>query len=72
MTKRLVRRLGYRVQQVREDAGLSRERVAERAGLHPNTVGLIERGELNPSFLVLIALARGLGTSAADLIEPFS
>ena len=70
MAKRLVKRLGYRVQELRENAGLSRERLAERTGLHANTIGLIERGESNPSFLVLVALAKGLGITAADLIRP--
>lgn len=68
--QRLLRQLGHRVRTAREAAGYSREVLAERADIHTNTIGMIERGEINPSFLVLVAVARGLGMSTAELMRP--
>ena len=36
---------GARLRQLREAAGLSQEELARRAGLTPNAVGTLERGE---------------------------
>lgn len=36
---------------------------------HENHVRRIERGEANPSFLVLLRIARALGVRPCDLIE---
>lgn len=59
--------LGQTVRRLRRQADLTQEELAERAGLSANYVGEIERGECNPSVLVMFALARGLGVHPADL-----
>ncbi len=43
---------------------LVQEALAQRAGVHPNVVGRIERGEINPSLTTIAALGRGLGRAA--------
>ena len=48
--------------------GLSQEELAERAELHRNAIGLIERGERSPSIESLYAIARGLGVPASTLL----
>lgn len=53
----------------REEAGLSQEALAGRAGLHRNYVGLLERGERTPSIEVVRRLASGLGTTMTSLIQ---
>lgn len=58
--------IGRELRKHRKARGLSQEALADMAGLHTNHVGMIERGERNPTALVLIALARALGVSAAD------
>ena len=56
----------------RKEAGLSQEALADRARLHPNYIGDLERGERNPTVMTLLALAEGLKCSPSDLLrEPF-
>ena len=39
--------VGKRLRSYRTAQGLSQEKLAERAGLHPTYIGLVERGEKN-------------------------
>jgi transcriptional regulator with XRE-family HTH domain len=57
------------VQRHREAKGLSRQGLAERAGLHQTAVGLIERGLRTPNVDTLDALAKALQTDAWRLIQ---
>jgi transcriptional regulator with XRE-family HTH domain len=52
----------------REDAGLSQEALAAKAGLHRNYIGLLERGQRVPSILVVQQIATALGTTMAEFI----
>lgn len=61
-------RLGKRVRELRLAAGLSQEAAAFDAGIHVNHLSSIERGEANPSFLVLHSIARVLGVKLAELM----
>ena len=51
---------GRRVRRVRTAAGVTRELAAERAGITPNYLGQIERGEKWPTFEVIEGLARAV------------
>jgi transcriptional regulator with XRE-family HTH domain len=53
----------------REKANLSQEALADRAGLHRNYIGLLERGLRTPSIDVLRKLAMGLETSMVSLVR---
>ncbi len=57
----LLRALGSRVRQRREELGFSRQVLADRAGVHLNYVGGIERGERNVAIINLARLGRALG-----------
>ena len=59
--------LGQTVRRLRREADLTQEELAARAGISANYVGEIERGECNPSVLVMFAVARGLGVEPAAL-----
>lgn len=61
-------RFGQAVRRRREAAGLSQEEVAEKTGLSRNYVGMVERGETNPTLLVLHALAEALGTTMTAMV----
>ena len=50
-------RFGAVLRRRREAAGVSQEALAAEAGLHPNYVGLLERGKQVPSILVVERLA---------------
>ncbi len=61
--------LGRAVREVRARFVLSQERVGQAAGLHRNYVGAIERGEINPTFKVLLKLSTGLTVPLSDVIR---
>ena len=62
------RKLGARVQRLRQDQGLSQEEFADRAGLHRTYVSGVERGIRNPTVTVLGKLAAGLGVTLPELV----
>lgn len=65
------RALGRAVREVRARRGLSQEALGERAGLHRNYVGAIERGILNPTFATLLKLQTGLGLPLSEVVEVY-
>jgi len=60
-------RLGVRIRQLREDRGLSVERLAELAGLSVRGVLYLEHGRRNPRATTLLAIAAALGVEIGDL-----
>jgi transcriptional regulator with XRE-family HTH domain len=62
-------RLGRAVRELRARRGLSQEELGYRSGLHRNYVGAIERGEINPTFRVLLKLERGLQLPLSEIID---
>ena len=61
-------RLGSKVRELRQSAGLSQEGLAERAGLHYTYVGGIERGERNPSLKSIEKIANALNVDIGELL----
>lgn len=59
--------LGEAVRQLRLEAGMSQEQLAESAGTDLTQVGGVERGVRNPSYTTLLRLAAALGTSVGTL-----
>jgi transcriptional regulator with XRE-family HTH domain len=60
--------LGRAVREARARRDLSQERLGVGSGLHRNYIGAIERGEINPTFKVLIKLADGLALPLSELL----
>jgi transcriptional regulator with XRE-family HTH domain len=54
---------------LREGRGYSQEQLAERAGLHRNYVGGVERGERNIALENIVKLARALSVRTQDLFD---
>lgn len=52
--------IGEAVLKFRDKTGLSQEALAERANIHPNYVGRIERGECAPTVEILVRIAKAL------------
>lgn len=63
--------LGRTVRFLRAKAGWSQEELGFRARLHRNYVGAIERGEINPTFAVLLRLTGGLGMPLSAILQEF-
>lgn len=63
----LLRALGKRVRELRKERGYSQEKLAEHAGIHENHVRRIEGGTANPSYLVVVKIAKALRVSPAEL-----
>lgn len=61
---------GRAVRSRRIALGLSQEELADRAGLHRNYIGGIERGERNVGIRAVYALAVGLGCGPSELFNP--
>ena len=73
MTPRSVKsRFGSRLRQFREERGYSQEELAERAGLHRNYVGGVERGERNVALENIVKLTKALSVKPGDLFVDFS
>lgn len=60
---------GKRVRELRTELGLSQEELAERANLHRNYIGGIERGERNVGLINIVGLARALQVRPMKLLE---
>jgi len=60
---------GQLMRQYRKAAGLSQEVLADRAEIHRTYIGGIERGERNPTLLMIYRLADALGIPPAKLLE---
>jgi ribosome-binding protein aMBF1 (putative translation factor) len=63
------RALGRVIRYARARRELSQEELGQLALLHRNYVGAIERGEINPTFRVLLKVARGLDLPLSELIR---
>ena len=61
--------LGAEIRRRRKRSGLTQERVAERAELHPNYFGRVERGEERVSLEALRRIARAVGVRLRDLVR---
>lgn len=59
---------GNLVRLERTRRSLSQEQLAERADLHRNAIGLIERAERSPNIETVYAIAKGLKISASSLL----
>jgi transcriptional regulator with XRE-family HTH domain len=53
----------------REAKGLTQERLAQKAGVARQYVGMIERGERTPTFDVGYGLAKALGVTLSALVR---
>ncbi len=53
---------------IRLGLGLSQEQLADKADLHRNHIGMIERGERSPTLRALEGIAIGLGIKLSELM----
>jgi transcriptional regulator with XRE-family HTH domain len=60
--------VGERIRRQRHEHGWTQVELAGRAGLSPNYVARLERGELGPSLFVAFRLAEALETQIESLV----
>jgi transcriptional regulator with XRE-family HTH domain len=60
--------LGEAIRRARKNAGLTQERLAERAELHPNYIGEVERAEKTISVDALVRIAHAVKVPTAHLL----
>lgn len=58
----------HNLRRLRVEAGLSQERLAEKAELHTNYVGSVERGERNISIDNMQKIADALGVDVREML----
>jgi transcriptional regulator with XRE-family HTH domain len=61
--------LGTAIRELRKKKGASQEILANEAGITPNMLSLIERGEGNPSWVTLRGIAAALGVPVSELVK---
>ncbi|TAM01104.1 MAG: XRE family transcriptional regulator [Paraburkholderia sp.] len=59
---------GSNVRRIRHAKGLTQEKLAEAADLHPNYISSVERGERNISIGNIERIAKALGVTMAELV----
>lgn len=62
-------KFGETVRALRTERGLSQEGLAERAHLHRNYIGGVERGERNVGLENIVKLAGALSVKTKDLFD---
>lgn len=58
-----------RIEQLRLDAGLSRQQLADLVDVHYQTIGYIERGEYSPSLALALRISAALGKSVDSVFS---
>ncbi len=69
MKRKELAKLGEALRAKRESKGMTQMDLAEKANVNRNYIGMLERGERNPSYLTLLKIAEGLNTKLYNLFK---
>lgn len=69
MEESILKKFGKRVRELRTERSLTQQQLADISGLHKNYIGMVERGERNPSLLNIDVLAKSLEMDISDLMR---
>ena len=69
MEEEVVILFGKKVRELRTEQKLSQTALAEKSGLHANYIGMVERGERNPSLINIDKLAQALNVTLPELFS---
>lgn len=64
----VLEKFGKKMQKTRQATGVTQEELAARLGLHRTYIGLIGRGERNPTIQTLYKIAKALKVQASNLL----
>lgn len=62
--------LGFLIRKYRIRLKMTQLELSKESGLDRNYIGMLERGERNPSFLTLTKISNGLNISLSQLFAP--
>ena len=68
--RNILEKFGERLQRVRKEQGISQEQLAAKLSMHRTYIGMIERGERNPTIRTLYKVAKALKVDSSKLL-PF-
>ena len=60
--------VGEKIRSYRKRAELTQEQLAEKADLHHNFIGEVERGNMEMSLTSMLKIAKALGVRVRDLV----
>jgi transcriptional regulator with XRE-family HTH domain len=69
MENEVLIQFGKRVKELRLNLKLTQDQFAQKTGLHKNYIGMVERGERNPSLINIQVIANGLNITISDLMK---
>ncbi len=69
MEESILIKFGKRVRELRAERNLTQQQLADISGLHKNYIGMVERGERNPSLLNIDILAKSFEVSISKLLD---
>ncbi|PIV16413.1 MAG: XRE family transcriptional regulator [Flavobacteriales bacterium CG03_land_8_20_14_0_80_35_15] len=69
MNNSILENFGQQLKKLRNEKNLTQEQFAKKCGLHKNYIGMVERGERNPSLINIELIAKGLEISISDLMK---
>lgn len=64
------RLVGRNVKRIRQEKGLTQERLAELSGFSQQYISGLEQGRRNPTIVTIYELASVLGVSHIELVQP--
>lgn len=67
----VLQKFGQEVKKQRKIKKISQEKLGELSSLHRTYIGMLERGERNPSLKNISKIAKALGISISDLFKDF-
>jgi len=67
--KSIQKKFGRRVRELRLEHGWTQEELAHRCGRHWTYIGGVERGERNPTLIVIADLAKALKIPIAEFFD---
>lgn len=69
MEEDILLQFGKRVKELRTQNKLTQEQFAQKTRLHKNYIGMVERGERNPSLINIQVIANGLEITISELFQ---
>jgi putative transcriptional regulator len=58
-----------RIEEVRNNLGLTRQELADKVGVHYQTIGYLEREEYSPSLVLALRISQALKTPISELFS---